>query len=50
MTLFMIKLGFSQRCDWCEEMVDAGEMAWYNPYTKRIYHEGRDCQEKAEGI
>jgi len=49
LTLYMIKLQRNQSCDWCEEMILAEEMAFYNPYTKKVYHEG-ECAEGAEGI
>jgi len=49
MTLEMICLNWNAECDWCNEEICAGEMAWWNPITKKCYHEG-ECQEKAEGI
>lgn len=39
MTLTQIELIWEKKCDYCEELCCAGEIVWYNPTNKLVYHE-----------
>ena len=47
MTLHLINLMRTQQCDWCLEDCIEGEVAYWNPKTKKVYHQDV-CWEKAE--